>query len=108
MSFCKYLSSHQNVHTLLLDVFQHLLPRIFPGRTVAVDAHDPCVGEMLSEGSFHPLCSMTKRSDILIPAFRAEAWEPLLMPTVVTAQFFFAQVYNQAAGAAVAGRCPSA
>src|SRR5687768_10750491 len=108
MSFCKDLSSDENVHTLLLNVYQHSLPRIFPARTVAIDAHDPCVGEMLSEGSFHPLCSMTKRSDILIPAFRAEVWEPLLVPTVVTAQFFFAQVHNEAAGAAVAGGCPAA
>src|SRR5512134_1443644 len=108
MSFCKNLSSHQDIYALFLNVSQHAQPGIFPARTVAIYTHDSGIWKMLGQRCLDPLCAMAERSNVLIPAFGANVWKSLLMSAVVTAQFLIAQMHYQPARAAVANRRPPA
>ena len=51
---------------------------------------------------------MAERGDVLVAAFGTDGRKALLVATMVAAQFFFAQVNYQAAGAAVTSRRPRA
>ena len=108
MTFRENLRPYQYIHALSLNIFQHFLPGILSARTVAIDAHDSGMGKPTGQSGFHPLRAVAERGNILIAAFGAIGWKALLMSTMVAAQFLFAQVYDQATGAALAGRRPSA
>ena len=71
MPFGHDLGSDENIHTLFLDVFQHLLPRILAPRTVTIDPHDACIGKTFFQRGCHSLRTVPKRGDILISALGA-------------------------------------
>ena len=108
MSFREDLCSNQNIYALLLNVFQYFLPRTLSTGTVMIYTHNSRIGKTLDQRSFHPLCSMPERGDVLVAAFGTDERKALLVATMMAAQFFFAEVNYEAAGAAVTGRRPCA
>src|SRR5690348_7903710 len=108
MTFGQNLSPDQYVHALSLDIFQHFLPGILSGRTITINTHDACIGKPMEQGSFNTLRAVAERGDILLATFGTVRRKALLVTTMMATQFLFAQVYDQTAGAAIAGCRPCA
>ena len=108
MAFGQNLRPDQNVHPMSLNIFQHFLPGILPTRTVAINTHDSGMGKPMGQSCFHALRAVAERDNVLVAAFGAVRRKVLLVATMMAAQFLFAQVYYQAAGAAMAGCRPCA
>ena len=108
MPFGENLRSNQNIDALLLDIFQHFLPRVLSTDAVSVYAQDSRFGETLRQCFFYPLSTVAKGRNILVAAFRADPGEALLVAAMMAAQFFFTQVHDQPAAASVAWRHPAA
>ena len=108
MSFREDLCSNQDIYALFLNVFQYFLPCALSTGTVAIYTRNSCIGKTLGQRSLYPLRSMSERGDVLVAAFGTEKGKALLVTTMMAAQFLFAEVNYQAAGAAVTSRCPRA
>ena len=108
MALGEQLCADQNVDLLRLNGVQNFRPGMLTANAVAIDSQNPRGWKMPRQSFFDTLRALSERRDILIAALRACARKLRLMAAMMTAQFFIAQMNDQAAGATLTSCAPAA